>query len=613
MKLHKNQQWPNTVEMTNKEMIVSNDEVASQDFMKIKILLIVKSLLSDKVCIHLYTSWGPAVLHFLPEVFFSVQAYNSIASSFRASDEYSEDYLLFSGLLYSPFSTEVSTSAMDTPEEVEFSLQSIILETHPEVTISNFPVESMAFDTTQENKEYAYNSVLGGGDLPKAETIRSVWIPEVNKSQEDNIKNNVKNQQVAILCDETTDRKGQCVFVILLKTLRADSKQSLFVGAVKVLQNASATECSRALVDTITKYEIPYENVVCVVTDGARYMTKCVTSLKVLLCDDFLHIQCWDHKLNLVQNYWSVELPELNECVAKAKAAFLNTRKRKHNYLAFLNEKYSKGEKSAKLFPNPVLTRWNSWFCSVVYLCEYLVDLVEYFSTLEEVTAALKYFQDMSHDKSLFSAEVSTGAIDTPEEVAFSLQSIILETHPEVTISDNPLETMAFDTTQENKESPLSTEVSTSAMDTPKEVALSLESIILETHPEVTNSNYPVESTAFDITHKNKESASFPSEVLTSVVDSLEDSLSLKPVTLRINPEVNISSKLVTDVNKTKEDNQTSTRMDNLPIVQQPTSSTPVVMFSRSTASYYPFGKCKSCTAFTDARMRISPDATAPT
>nr|CAD7600385.1 unnamed protein product [Timema genevievae] len=264
---------------------------------------------------------------------------------------------------------------MDTPEDVEFSLQSIILETHPEVTISNFPVESMAFDTTQENKE-----------------------------------------------------------------------------------NASATECSWPLVDTITKYEILYENVVCVVTDGA-----------------------------------------------------------------------------------------------LVYLCEYLVDLVEYFSTLEEATAALDYFQDISNDKSLFSAEVSTGAIDTPEEVAFSLQSIILETHPEVTISDYPLETMAFDTTQENKESPLSTEVSTSAMDTPKEVALSLESIILETHPEVTNSNYPVESTAFDITHKSKESASFPSEVLTSVVDSLEDSLSLKPVTLRINPEVNISSKLVTDVNKTKE------------------------------------------------------------
>nr|CAD7408028.1 unnamed protein product [Timema poppensis] len=48
---------------------------------------------------------------------------------------------------------------------------------------------------------------LSGGDL-KAETIRSVLIPEVNQRQEDNIKDNVKNQQVSILCDETTDRKG---------------------------------------------------------------------------------------------------------------------------------------------------------------------------------------------------------------------------------------------------------------------------------------------------------------------------------------------------------------------------------------------------------------------
>nr|CAD7401480.1 unnamed protein product [Timema poppensis] len=43
---------------------------------------------------------------------------------------------------------------------------------------------------------------------------------------------------------------------------------------------------------------------------------------------------------------------------------------------------------------------------AMVYLCEYLVDLVEYFSTLEEVTAALKYFQDMSNDK-----------VSTPEHV----------------------------------------------------------------------------------------------------------------------------------------------------------------------------------------------------
>nr|CAD7460499.1 unnamed protein product [Timema tahoe] len=48
---------------------------------------------------------------------------------------------------------------------------------------------------------------------------------------------------------------------------------------------------------------------------------------------------------------------------------------------------------------HPSMRCWMDKYVKVVYLCEYLVDLVEYFSTLEEVTAALKYFQDMSHDK----------------------------------------------------------------------------------------------------------------------------------------------------------------------------------------------------------------------
>nr|CAD7259308.1 unnamed protein product [Timema shepardi] len=78
-------------------------------------------------------------------------------------------------------------------------------------------------------------------------------------------------------------------------------------------ENASATECLRALVDIITKYEIPYENVVCVVTDGARYMTKC-TQVRALQSNskrvDILDILCGlkeDHEefaINSIKATW---------------------------------------------------------------------------------------------------------------------------------------------------------------------------------------------------------------------------------------------------------------------------------------------------------------------
>nr|CAD7256270.1 unnamed protein product [Timema shepardi] len=64
----------------------------------------------------------------------------------------------------------------------------------------------------------------------------------------------------------TAIKRLQHVLVQLMNTSEAANSPNQ--TDVKVLQDASSRECLRALVDTIAKYEIPYENVVCVVTDG---------------------------------------------------------------------------------------------------------------------------------------------------------------------------------------------------------------------------------------------------------------------------------------------------------------------------------------------------------
>ncbi|KAJ8892013.1 hypothetical protein PR048_004578 [Dryococelus australis] len=46
-------------------------------------------------------------------------------------------------------------------------------------------------------------------------------------------------------------------------------------------------------------------------------------------------------------------------------------------------EKYPDGTKKIIQFPVPVLTRWNSWFKSVLYVSEYLTDMTEFFSLSE--------------------------------------------------------------------------------------------------------------------------------------------------------------------------------------------------------------------------------------
>ncbi|KAJ8880721.1 hypothetical protein PR048_017191 [Dryococelus australis] len=111
----------------------------------------------------------------------------------------------------------------------------------------------------------------------------------------------------------------------------------MLVAGAKVLNNVNSTECSRASV--LFRLTVP---------------------------------NIW---LNLVGNIWSIELVALNECLVKTKIVFINTRKRKHHYLHHLQE----SNVNPKLFPSPVVTRWNLWFHAVEDLDDYLTHLVTFF------------------------------------------------------------------------------------------------------------------------------------------------------------------------------------------------------------------------------------------
>ena len=112
-------------------------------------------------------------------------------------------------------------------------------------------------------------------------------------------------------------------------------------------------------------------------------MTKCVETLRGLISEKLIHIQCWALKLDLVAKIGQRELISLNECVTQTKNEFLNTRKRKHRYLKYLCDMYKNGEEAAKPLPSPVRSRWGSWLKSVTYIEDYLGDLVNYSKNID--------------------------------------------------------------------------------------------------------------------------------------------------------------------------------------------------------------------------------------
>ncbi|XP_046404867.1 uncharacterized protein LOC124170212 [Ischnura elegans] len=113
---------------------------------------------------------------------------------------------------------------------------------------ANIPIEKV---DNLSLRSWMSEYIPGAGDLPSADMMRKTYIPQVREEEEAFMRQKVKDQQVSILCDETTDRKGQCVFLVLIKILECSDSSKLYVGGAKILSNANATECGRAIMDDV--------------------------------------------------------------------------------------------------------------------------------------------------------------------------------------------------------------------------------------------------------------------------------------------------------------------------------------------------------------------------
>lgn len=222
--------------------------------------------------------------------------------------------------------------------------------------------------------------------MPKADWLRQEYMPKCGEKEKEQTKMDFADKRIVLICDETSDSRGRCVFAVLFKTVTPTDQQKVALASCSFLEKANGTTCCQAIIDTIQKYDISYENIDGLVSDSARYMGTCFTAMQVVIGNDLIHYQCWAHKINLIGDVFMKELPELNMLVSKVKMVFLHGRKIKHAYASFLRENYE--DLPAVLFPSPVITRWNTWFKSVKYLGTYLDALVHFLTEYDEKNAS---------------------------------------------------------------------------------------------------------------------------------------------------------------------------------------------------------------------------------
>lgn len=98
--------------------------------------------------------------------------------------------------------------------------------------------------------------LTGSGDLPSAAWLRSHYLPIIKKDYDEELKKSLQGRKIAVLTDETTNRKGEAALIILFLVLPDTENPDplLIVAAVKILMATTGDETSKAILHVSVSY-----------------------------------------------------------------------------------------------------------------------------------------------------------------------------------------------------------------------------------------------------------------------------------------------------------------------------------------------------------------------
>ena len=121
--------------------------------------------------------------------------------------------------------------------------------------------------------------------------------------EKEELKQKIKEANVAIMEDELCDDNGCCVIDVMATILNFDKLSTSNRNIAYLLDTHFVTEtnnktASQAVVKTINDYGIDFDRVL--ITDNASYMKKAFRETLSCLFSSCVHITCHSHIITLV-------------------------------------------------------------------------------------------------------------------------------------------------------------------------------------------------------------------------------------------------------------------------------------------------------------------------
>uniref|UniRef100_H2ZYA5 HAT C-terminal dimerisation domain-containing protein n=1 Tax=Latimeria chalumnae TaxID=7897 RepID=H2ZYA5_LATCH len=218
------------------------------------------------------------------------------------------------------------------------------------------------------------------------------YLPKVYKMHETQLHELFQGASSILLADESTDSEDRYILDILFIPAFEDKKISSLIDVV-FLKEVNSVKVSQAVVQTVSKYNVDFDQVSAFLTDNAMYMTKAWTQSLNGLFANAVHITCNAHIISLACKLWHKKLQDVNRFVTAWKHIFQHAPARKTWYKEYLKAINFYSEAFA---PVPVLTRWNLWFETVLYHSERIHLYERFIEAEEELTTPTNALNELS-------------------------------------------------------------------------------------------------------------------------------------------------------------------------------------------------------------------------
>jgi len=225
---------------------------------------------------------------------------------------------------------------------------------------------------------FLHSRVENGGAIPGSDQLTNLYLPDLFDSVQRKLKSVFANAPaVAIITDETSDDKGRFVLNVLLAKMEEAPGNSVFLADTIFLENTNTT-VSQSVVKVVNDYGLSFNSIHIFCTDNATDKQKAFHDTLSVFFPYCMHITCFAYIMNLIFEAFRKPFTDAAASGLKFKKIFAQPGARRVRYLAYLKNSASLGSNpnqtnvSITLAPNPVATRWNSWYEAMSYHSEHI-------------------------------------------------------------------------------------------------------------------------------------------------------------------------------------------------------------------------------------------------